>query len=283
MAAEPRTFDVEKWTVPLKADKSPQEICRIRIRPEGGEPNTWDADEHSPDQKLREEIAKWLSERPIKRFRLESLNGASEPLGSKTYHVPETVVMNEPQKPAAYADSTALVAGLTGMAEKMGKALETVAKNSESLAESLRKSRMDAPQFMVDQLSDKDRQIKELSSKLQTAETERDVALVMVQKAGEGKTTSTAVELLREVNTTFNKAQPSIPDMLKKMLQAVKAGKLEDLMNLLKSEPDLSRAEIISNVVLAGLAATDPEKREEWQGVVLQKVQAKVDAATRSA
>lgn len=283
MPTVPTTFDANKWSVPLKPDKSPEELCRIRIRPEGGRPQSWEADRNSPSDKLRSDVAKWLSDNAVKRFRLESLNGASEPLGSKIYIMPETEPMNEPQKIAVSADSSSLIAGMTGMADRMGKALETVAKNCESMAESLRKSRMEAPAFMVEQLRDEQKQNHELRAKLQAAETERDVALVMVQQVKEGKTSSTAVELLREVNSAFNKAPPSIPDMLKKMLEAVKGGKLADLMNLLKSESDMSRAEIIANVVLAGLAATEPAKREEWQQLVWTKIQEKVDAASKSA
>jgi len=283
MPPPPRTFEANSWSVPLKPDKSPEEICRIRIRPETGEPKTFEADRYSPSDKLWKEVSDWLSANPTKRFRLESLNGASEPLGSKTYYMPATEPMTEFQKTAISADSSAAVVGIVNMAEKMGKALDTVGGIAESMAESLRKSRNDPPQFMIDQLRQREQRIEDLQKKLQQAETERDVALVMVQKATEGKTSSTAVEILREVNTTFNKAQPSIPDMLKKMLEAVKSGKLQDLLNLLRGESDESRAEIIANVVVAGLAATDAAKRNEWQALVLEKVQAKVDAASKSA
>lgn len=300
---KPHTFNPDSWQMPLKAGAQAAEACRIKIRPEGAKTRMWDADRHSPSPEMRREIKEWLIEESVKRFRMETMNGAGESIGSATYEYeyssPEVPKMppenrTEPKNPEELSAAVQMMREVgntvSGVVRVVNESMTIMSANSESFAETIRKTRMEAPAFFVELYKDQGKALDSANQKREEAEKQRDALALLLrqsekEKSGDkpSETTSSTVAALKEVKEIFSMAQPTIPQILQKMMDALKQGKTADLQELLRQQSDDDRAEIAAGVVLASLLATEPAKREAFQEAVKLKIMTKVAAAQQAA
>ncbi|TAK97849.1 MAG: hypothetical protein EPO08_20630 [Rhodospirillaceae bacterium] len=279
------------WPMPLRDGCSILDICRIRCRADGIGISKWETDQHGPSEELRKKIAEWC--RGGTKIRIESLNGAGEPLGSITYQIPETPMPPTPQaqeQPQNTTTNDHALNSILSMAKEnhaslmslAGKVVETlgiVSKNSEGFAEAIRKGKSEAPEFFVKLFQDLQKEIGVEREKRIEAEKDRDVLAVLLkteQEKAKLGSSNPMVSGLREVKEMMNIKPPTIEEMAGKMFEAIKLGKTEDIIRLLQLQPEEDRILVGVNIVLGIIIATPIEKRQEVFANMQQKIMEKV-------